>query len=120
MPSSKAEENCREIVERIFGCKFPSVRLKFLKNPETNKLLEIDIYNENKKIGFEYQGKQHYIYPNIFHKSEEEFIAQIRRDDYKRKKCKKLGIKLYIIPFNILEDEMEDYIKNLIKNKKNI
>ena len=42
--------------------------------------LEIDCYIPELKIGFEYNGEQHYMFPNCFHKTQEEFEAQQQRD----------------------------------------
>ena len=66
----KREEQCRLIFQSIFKRKkFPKVRPTFLRNPKTNRCLELDGYNKKLKLAFEYDGYQHYIYPNKFHKS---------------------------------------------------
>ena len=60
MPGNKNEEQCREILQRLTGKKFNSVRPDFLKNPETNRNLELDMYCEEMNVAFEYNGCQHY------------------------------------------------------------
>jgi hypothetical protein len=44
----------------------------------------VDIYVENYGLCVEYQGRQHYFYPNRFHKSFEEYKEQLRRDRLKK------------------------------------
>ena len=56
----KHEEESRTIIENIYNKQFPKGRYTFLINPETDKNLELDGYNEELKIAFEYQGRQHY------------------------------------------------------------
>lgn len=76
-------------------------RPDYLKNQETGKNLEIDAYHPESKIGIEYNGIQHYIYPNIFHKSREEFDKCVQRDKLKYQLAKENGIKLIVIPYHI-------------------
>jgi hypothetical protein len=108
---SRGEELCCQIMEKIYGVPFVSVRLPCLKNPESGANLEIDCYNEELKIGVEYNGEQHYIYPNTFHRSKEEFISQIRRDQYKIETCDKEGIYLITVPYNVELNKIEEYIR---------
>jgi hypothetical protein len=109
--TSTKEEYCRKIFEKIYGVAFPSVRPDFLHNPETSKNLELDGYNEKLRIAFEYNGKQHYEYPNEFHRTEQEFIQQVRRDIFKKEVCKKMGIRLISIPYYIDTNNLYDYIE---------
>ncbi len=108
---STKEEHCRKIFEAIYGKSFVTCRPDFLYNPETGQNLELDGYNEELAIAFEYNGKQHYEYPNAFHKSEEEFKNQVRRDIFKKKICKDLGITLISIPYHIDTNDLYDYIE---------
>jgi hypothetical protein len=104
------EEYCRKILQKIYGLEFPSCRPSFLVNPETGKELELDGYNEELEIAFEYNGEQHYNYPNVFHKTEHEFIEQVRRDIFKRKICDKRGIYLIVIPYTVSKETLYDFI----------
>lgn len=113
----KNERRCREIVEKLFGKPFESVRPNFLKNTETCKNLELDMFNPDLMLAIEYNGEQHYKYPNGFHKTEEEFIQAIRRDKYKKEICETLNIYLLTIPYTINYDDLETYIiNNLYQN----
>ena len=111
----KAEELCRKTFERIFDKKFPSCRPKFLKNPNTNYNLELDGYNPELQIAFEYSGKQHYEYPNIFHKTEKDFMSQVVRDTFKKKMCHLLKINLIIIPYTVKYTDIPLYIEKRLK-----
>ena len=117
MSKSTFEEKCRIIMEDIFQVEFDSVHLSEMKNPETKHTLELDLYNEKLKIALESQGQQHYSFPNYFHKTKKDFIAQVRRDDYKRKRCAELGIELFVIPYTAEKDNLEKYIRDLIKKR---
>ena len=110
---SKGEALCKQVIEEIYNAPFYCVRPDFLKNPETGRNLELDLYNDFHKIAVEYDGLQHSIFPNSFHKTREEFINQVRRDEYKIDMCDKHGIYLIRVPYNVkLEyNEIKKYIE---------
>lgn len=114
---NKTEEICRKILQKIYGKPFPSIRPDFLKSPMTKKNLELDCFCEELMIALEYNGQQHYTYTPYYHKNKRDFFSQVHRDDWKRKKCKELGIKLIEIPYWIPEIELEAYITKELKNK---
>lgn len=68
--------------------------------------LEIDIYIEDLKIGFEYQGQQHY--NEVKHwGGKKKLIEQQEHDKRKKEICQKMGIKLYEIRYDEqYDDEM--------------
>lgn len=119
-PKNVSENKCRRIFERLFGVPFSTIRPNWLKNPETGRNLELDGYNPNiktkigKGLAFEYDGVQHYQYNPIFHKKESDFTSQVRRDFFKDKRCKELGIVLIRVPFDT--KDMEEYIRKELKN----
>jgi hypothetical protein len=106
----KYQSLCCKALEEIFNKPFTSVRPSWLRNPETNGTLEIDCYNDELKIGVEYNGMQHYVYPNIYHKTQEEFIKLIRRDQYKHNKCDENGVYLITVPYNVPQNKIKQYI----------
>ena len=106
----KREEMCRRIFESIYGVEFKSCRPEFIRNPKTNRKLELDGYNSDLKIAFEYQGHQHYEFPNTFHRTEKNFRDQLYRDQYKRKRCNELGIYLISIPYHIKTKDLRLFI----------
>jgi hypothetical protein len=108
--TSKGETICRKTMEKIYGVKFDKKRPKFLRNPKTGKCLELDCYNEDLQIAVEYNGVQHYKYPNFFHKTKDSFIEQVRRDMLKADLCDKYGIYLITVPYNVPYEMIPHYI----------
>lgn len=106
----KMEERCRKIFQDIYKEKFPKCNPEFLKNPETKRKLELDGYCENKKLAFEYQGYQHYIFPNRWHRSLEDFNKGLRRDQFKFDRCNAYGVYLITIPYNVPENSLKEFI----------
>jgi len=117
---NKNEEQCREILQRLTGKKFNSVRPDFLKNPETNRNLELDMYCEEMNVAFEYNGCQHYhfIPGGFFHpRGEIDFKNQQKRDRFKEIKCKEAGIKLFVVPYTIKGVEAkEEFIRKCLRS----
>jgi hypothetical protein len=91
---SKGEEMTRKIFEDIFNKPFPTVKPKWLINPKTNYLLQLDGFNEELRLAFEYDGLQHYKFPNHYHRSKKQFLAQQERDRLKDIICKDNNVKL--------------------------
>ena len=92
--SGRSEQICRKIFEDHYNAKFPTKRPQFLEG------LELDGYNEELNIAFEYNGKQHYEYIPHFHRNgEQDFIKQQERDRMKYKLCSEKNIKLILIPY---------------------
>jgi hypothetical protein len=106
------EEECRKILESIFGVPFPRVRPSWLVNPKTGHNLELDCYNQSLKLALEYNGIQHYKHPNFTGQSKEEFERQQERDEIKRQECQKKNIKLIEVPYNIPTAELETFIRS--------
>lgn len=107
---NKTENKFRRIIEYIFKDSFPCCRPSFLKNPKTNKNLELDMYNSRLKLAFEYQGIQHRQYTAYFHKNYNDFLKQLERDNLKKVVCKLNGIKLVCIP-----DSLDPTIENVLR-----
>jgi len=109
------EELSRYIFETFTGLKFPKRRPKWLKNPETNKNLEIDGFNEKYKIGFEYNGIQHYRKNEFFHKNTS-LKKQQKHDKLKKDRCLKNNVRLCVIK-NIKDDnKLKIYIRKWLNN----
>ena len=108
---SKGEAISRDVLESIYGVPFPRVRPNWLVNPETGRNMELDGYNDDLKIAFEYNGIQHYKSDHHFNKSYEHFLAQVRRDNLKVDICDSLGVYLITIPYNVPNDQIHAYIK---------
>lgn len=105
------EEKCRFILESLFDRKFPKTRKLFPP-------YEIDGYNEELKLAFEYNGEQHYKPHNVWHNKERDLNHQIKRDKKIKNICKKNNINLIVIPYTLsLSDKMlEKNIKKYLKS----
>ena len=108
---SKGEKLCRKAIEEIYNKPFPTCRPDFLKNPETKRNLELDCYNEELKIAVEYNGIQHYKWPNFTNQKVEDFVKQIRRDKFKVDMCDANGVYLITVPYNIPDKKIKSYIE---------
>lgn len=108
---------CKNALEIIFAQPFLKARPAFLKNPLSGSRLELDCYNEDLQIALEYQGIQHYKYTPFFHKTKDQFINQLYRDNLKRHLCHKYNILLIEIPFNIAHQHLFIYIVNQLQSK---
>lgn len=108
--NSRGERICREVLESYYKKKFPRVRPYFLQNPETGRNLELDCYNAELKIGLEYNGIQHYIWPNFTNCTKEEFMEQLRRDQFKYQICEQNDIYLITVPYTVPYELIPNYI----------
>jgi hypothetical protein len=108
---SKGEKMCRKAIEEIYNKPFPNCRPDFLKNPETKRNLELDCYNDELKIAIEYNGIQHYKWPNFTNQSQEDFVKQIRRDKFKVDMCDANGVYLITVPYNVPDNKIKSYIE---------
>lgn len=104
----KNESICRYIFESLFECKFIKCRPTWLINSKTNRKLELDGYNEQLKIAFEYDGEYHY-------KKTKKLINQQYRDNIKNELCKQNNINLIRIPYTIHKNNYQNYIINICK-----
>ena len=114
----RSERRCREIFEKLFDSLFPSIYPDFLVNFYTGHKLQLDGYNRNLSLAFEYQGIQHYEYVEYWHKTREEFKKLQERDDIKRLLCKRNGVTLIEIPYTVAYDDLEYYITGVCRQLK--
>lgn len=105
---TKSENEFREVMERTFLVTFPKQKPGWLVNPNTGRRLELDGYNENIKIAFEYQGPYHFENVRNTH------LEQQKRDEIKLEKCQERGIRLIVIPYWIPKKDWEIEIQNQI------
>jgi len=119
---NKHEERCREVFEAIFQKRFKTVRPNWLRNPATGKNLELDGYCSEIKthlgtgLAFEYDGIQHAKYNRYFHgNNRNEFIYQVKKDEWKDLQCKKKGVLLIRIPHFVAYQDLERYISSKLR-----
>ena len=106
------------MIEKIMGVTFKKVRLEILTNPITYRMLELDMYHEGLYLAIEYHGIQHYVFPSFWIKNEKEMEKQLQRDDYKRKVCQLVGIRLITVPYTIKNKDIEAFLRRKLKELK--
>lgn len=109
------EERCREILEKIFQTEFPNSRPDWLRN-YTGKKLEIDCYSEELKLGLEYNSEYHYVFPNVWQKTKEEFDDLQERDKLKIELCEENGVDLIVVPYTVKYKDLYSYIIQELEN----
>jgi hypothetical protein len=109
---SKGELECRRVLENLFKAPFANCRPNFLSNHVTGGKynLEIDCYNNEMKLGVEYNGVQHYKFSPYFHTSNDAFMNQKYRDDMKRRKCQDNNVTLIEVPYTIKHKDIEGHL----------
>nr|QBK91583.1 MAG: restriction endonuclease [Pithovirus LCPAC302] len=107
---SKGELKCKEALEEIFERPFYCVRPDFLKNPETGRNLELDLFNDELQVAVERNGIQHIKWPNYTGQSREDFIKQLKRDKFKLEMCDQNGIYLITVPHTVEEKDIKQFI----------
>ena len=96
---SKGEQITRELIERILAKPFIKERPEWLRESNRSRCLELDGYNQDLNIAFEYQGEQHYSFIPLFHQKIDDFEKQQQRDNLKAEICAQRGVKLIQVPY---------------------
>ena len=108
------EEKVRVVMSALFACDFPKKRPAWLVN-DRNKKMELDGYNENLKIAFEYHGIQHFKVGH-FTKSSSQLSLRIKDDSKKEELCRLHNVNLFVIPYTIDSKDFEKEIRLLALN----
>jgi hypothetical protein len=75
---------------------------------------ELDGYNADMHLGFEYQGKQHDERVEFFQRDDGAFESQLRRDAAKVAKCSELGIRLLVVSHKIKYCNLRDSVRAML------
>ncbi len=105
-------------MEQLFGVKFVKRRFADLKGIG-GKALEIDLYNDELKLGLEHQGAQHFIRKKYF--GEHRYDGVREHDRRKKAYCAKRGITLIEIHQageKTPDDQLKDTIRKQLLKKK--
>ena len=108
----KKEPMCRKIFETLFNKLFPKTRRLFNYN------VELDGYNDELKLGFEFNGIQHY-QKNTWFTNNYEHGKTLLYDRYKKEMCQAMGITLIVIPYSRARTykEAKNWIISQLKKK---
>jgi len=93
----------------LLEAKFHRKRPKWLVNENGNRL-ELDGYNEELKIAFEYQGRQHFEIVKAFKGTQKILEKTQKHDSIKKSLCKKYNIILLCPTYEMDESEYKKYI----------
>lgn len=108
-PKHIGEEKCRYILKELLGRTFKKTR-------HIIKPYELDGYNKDLWLAFEYHGRQHYEFSKFFHGTKEKFEKQLKTDKEKMELCREKDIQLIVVPY--WENEKDDeYLVEWFKEK---
>lgn len=105
------EQAVCKTLEDMYNRGFPTVRPSWLLNPATGQPLEYDCYNTDLKIAAEHNGEHHYVFPNKYHKTEQEFLSQRARDEHKRRLSDEHGVYLLTVPYWVPTETIKDWVE---------
>ncbi len=111
------EELCRTTFEQIFSEKFPRLRPKWLINKSGSRL-EIDGFCKKLKLGFEYNGEQHFSIN--FYTNQEKLTKQIENDRLKLQLFKQKSLTLLVFDHNDNLENLPSLIEQKLSNKKDL
>ena len=80
------------------------------QNAEWLEGLELDGYNEDLSIAFEYDGIQHFKFVRHFHRTKKGFRDQIERDARKDRLCGVNEVILIRVPYTVKYEDIKEYI----------
>ena len=113
-----SENITRLILERITEKTFPKLRPKWLLN-EKGSRLELDGFNEELNVAFEYNGIQHYQFIQRFHNNTNSLEKRERDDIQKQHLCEKNGVFLIVVKYDIPKDAIFQYVVNQLMGHPN-
>ena len=109
--SSQAENELATLIEEEFGITLiRNIRPPWLRVPGKSSTLELDMFLTEKNLAIEYDGPQHYEFPNPFHSTRSEFEHQQKLDRLKEELCAKKGVTLVRI-----RHDLQDPLKFLAR-----
>ena len=114
----RTEALCRSLLETMLQMELPKCRPKWLTNPTTKRALELDMYNMEHHIAFEYDGAQHDVYVPHYHQNEYHFAYRKLLDRLKTEMCRDAGVLLIRINWKdvSVNDELRtaQYLERLL------
>ena len=78
---------------------FQGLEVRYRFKPKWLRRMELDVYVPKVKLGFEYQGQQHFKPIELFG-GEQAFIEQVKRDALKKKICADRGIEIIYVYYD--------------------
>jgi hypothetical protein len=104
----KTEQKVRDIVEATLGAPTPKARPAFMRNPDTGRILELDGYNADLGIAWEYNGEQHY--RRVF--GTEDIAYRKALDALKIQLCEENWVTLIVVPCDeVRREDLRQFIE---------
>lgn len=110
LPKTDGENITRLYLTELFQQPFIKHRLDNMKNPKTGRKLEFDAWCVGLNMAAEYNGPQHYEWPNYTNNTYQQYRDQRYRDEIKRKYCEDNNILFLKIKYTIPLDKIHVYI----------
>jgi hypothetical protein len=111
--SGYSERCVRLCFESLFAAEFPKKKPDWLLS-DSGRPLELDGFNEDLKIAFEHQGRQHAELARFFYLGNENALERrIYLDRRKKRLCKQKGVRLICVPQLddvLLLHDLEDFV----------
>ena len=109
------ETIARWYFEQIFGAKFHKTNLRDIISNYTGTMhfdgyAELNLDGKRIKTAFERNGRQHYEFPNQFHKTIEDFLKRLEYDFKKEELARNNDIILIQIQNTISPENMQEFI----------
>jgi len=111
-----SERLCRAIFTHLYEAPFPRTRPSWLLS-KMNARMELDGFNEDLNLAFEYQGVQHYRPVRKFKLDVERLKHIQERDALKASVCAAKGVTLLPIPYEISHCKLESYIREQLEQR---
>jgi hypothetical protein len=99
-----------ELVRATLEEAFPNKKFDRTRSVPWMHGLELDGYNEELSLAFEYQGKQH-AERVAFFQSEEQFASQLARDLLTYERCADAKVVLLIVPHTVKHSDVREYVR---------
>jgi hypothetical protein len=107
------EKVCRAIFEWLTGKTFMKQRPKWLVNSR-GRQMELDGYNKDMGLAFEYQGEQHSKFIPFFHEDHEGFLRRVSDDSDKQRLCSANGVELITIDVSVPLKGLQKHVADLL------
>lgn len=119
--ASISENLVRAFFEELFGHKFPQAWPSWLRNTG-GQVMQIDGFCKYLKLGFEYQGQQHYEADHYLNRAGNMSFKKRQKDDKQKVElCIEKGIRLFRIPYKVMKrsglEERVDHLRKFIKRE---
>jgi hypothetical protein len=106
----RGEDQFRQTIEKIFNKPFPSKLPLWLRETGRRRSFELDGFNEQLKVAFEYQGQQHYQLCFFNKRSVDRLKNQQHKDIVKQQLCDKHNVLLIIVPYYMPKEQWKNEI----------